>query len=107
MQGQQLRTGARGYAGILDGEAILRLVSQAHHRVVNGEGMILLEGSGQAPVVSQVGSRLLELLDGSLSLEEILPRLEGEYDVEPEVLRSDVLAFLRELVRAGVVERVE
>ena len=49
---------------------------------------------GQDGVVSEVGERIVELIDGRRSVEEIVQVLVGEFEVTLEVAESDTLNFI-------------
>lgn len=85
-------------------DAVLRLADQVRYRVVDGEGVVLLQETAEALVVNGVGARLLDLLDAPRTVGDLMLQLEAEYEVEPQTLARDVQAFLGDLVQAGVVE---
>ncbi len=45
-------------------------------------------------VVSEVGERIVELIDGKRSVEQIIATLLNEFDVPREVAESDTLGFI-------------
>jgi hypothetical protein len=63
----------------------------------------MLSDDSEIQVLNQVGSRIFELADGSLSVEEIAGLIAVEYEVDEEQAGQDVLAFLRQLVSQNVM----
>lgn len=84
--------------------AVYRVDGGVRFRIVGGEGVVLHQGNREVLVVSEVGGRVLQLLDGAVPVGEVVARLQEEYEVEEERLRRDVLDFLRQLQEAGVVQ---
>ena len=81
-----------------------QLKSVIRFRSIADEGIVLRQDEGEVLVVNGVGVRVVELIREGTTLEQILTTLEGEYDVEPEQLRTDVMTYLAELEEAGVLE---
>ena len=74
------------------------------YRVVDGQAVVIVQEAGEALVLNAVGTRILELVNGRRSIDEIEERLGAEFEVEPRELARDVAAYLEELTAAGVVE---
>ena len=55
--------------------------------------------------LDDVGTRFLTILTSSESLEAAHQKLATEYDVDPEVLRQDLLALVEKLVDQGLLIR--
>ena len=53
-----------------------------------------------------MGRRVLELLDGSRTLGDVVDTLSNEFQTEPGVLQADVFRFAAEIQRAGLGESV-
>ena len=71
---------------------------QVAARIIDGEAVIVLPQSGQVNVLNEVGSRIWELIDGTLSVGEITETIVAEYDVSAEQAERDVEEFIEELV---------
>ena len=54
--------------------------------------------------LDDVGTRMLSVLRASDSIEAAYESLLGEYDVDGEVLRRDLLALVENLIQQGIVE---
>lgn len=81
-----------------------RLRSAARYRVVGGQAVVVVQDAGEALVLNEVGSRILELVDGKRRVAEIVAAMLTEFEVEAEVLDRDVRQHLGDLVDAGVLE---
>jgi len=55
--------------------------------------------------LDDVGTRFLTILTSSDSIEAAHETLVGEYDVDPQVLREDLLALVENLVDQGLLIR--
>ena len=55
--------------------------------------------------LDDVGTRFLSVLTTSESIEAAYERLRHEYDVDPQVLRSDLLALIENLLDQGLLIR--
>ncbi len=65
-------------------------------------GKTALERNGVF-VMSPVGARIWELLEGGMEVQALVPALLEEYEVEESVLKADVEEFLAELTRQGLL----
>ncbi|HUC62895.1 MAG TPA: PqqD family protein [Alphaproteobacteria bacterium] len=69
-----------------------------------GEELIMMSAEkGNYIGLSEVGTRVWELLEAPQDLDVLCAQLEREFDVTPEVCRAEVEAFLNELVKHGAV----
>ena len=55
--------------------------------------------------LDDVGTRFLSVLTTSDSIETAYERLHNEYDVDPQVLRNDLVALVENLVEQGLLIR--
>lgn len=85
---------------------VFRRRSDVRFRVIDGEAVVILQGPAEILGLNPVGTRLLELIDASTPVVGLLDRLAGEYDVGPDRLARDVIAFLGELTSCGLIEPV-
>jgi len=77
------------------------------YRILDGEAVVIRQGAAEVLGLDPVGSRILELLEGERTLEEVVDLLEEEFDAARAELERDAAAFLGELAEAGVIEAVE
>jgi hypothetical protein len=87
-----------------DPAVVFRKCPDARYRNIGGEGIVVRQAAGEVLVLNGVGARVLDLLEPGSTLESLLDALGAEYDIDPDVLRQDVHAYLQELRDAGVIE---
>ena len=86
--------------------AVFRKCSDTRHRNIGGEGIVVRQRASEVLVVTDVGARVLDLLDGSTPVSGLLSALAAEYDVDRATLEDDTEGYLRDLLDAGVIEPV-
>lgn len=69
------------------------------------ESVILNLDSERYYGLDNVGTRFLSVLTTSESIESAYERLRDEYDVDPQILRTDLLALIENLVDQGLLIR--
>jgi hypothetical protein len=82
----------------------LAVAPHARFRRFDDEGVVVNQSTAEAIVVNEVGARLLQLADGTRTLEECVRTIGTEFDAEAEAIAADILRFANELVDAGVAE---
>ena len=92
---------------MIDKASVFRRRSDVRYRVVGPEAVVVRQSVPEVLVLNGVGARVVEKVDGTLTVEALVAALAGEYDVEREILERDVVAFLGELAEGGVIESVE
>ena len=80
----------------------LALDPRIRFRRFEDEGIVINQKTAEALVISDVGTRLLEMSDGSRTLQDCATLLGTEFDAEVTVIENDVVRFAGELVEAGV-----
>ena len=88
---------------MIPGETILRRASDVRFRAVDDETVVIRQEAAEALVLNEVAGRILDLVDGSRSLDAIIDVLFEEYDVSADELAQDVRTYVRELLDAGIV----
>lgn len=73
---------------------------------VGAESALLDGRTGQYFTLNAVGCAVWEVLADGETCDGIVQRLQGRFDVEPHVLRADIVRFLEELDRLGLVSRL-
>ncbi len=74
-------------------------------RVIEGTAYLMDPTAGELHSLSEVGTRIYDLLDGQRTVAAIVDQLESEYEADRGTLESDALAFLEELESKGLVGR--
>jgi hypothetical protein len=83
-------------------DTTIALEPRVRFRRFEDEGIVINQKTAEALVISEVGTRLLEMTDGTRSLAQCIALLEEEFDTEAAVLEQDVVRFAAELVDAGI-----
>jgi hypothetical protein len=80
-------------------------VDAASHEMGVGVTVILDLSSGLYYLLDTVGTCVWNLLqEHPCTIEELLNNVADTHEIEPERCRPDILAFVRELAMAGLVE---
>jgi hypothetical protein len=72
-------------------------------RLVDGEAVIILPEEGVVRMLNQVGSRIWDLADGTRPVRDIAETIYGEFDVEREQVRKEVVEFVQEMVEGELL----
>ena len=78
--------------------------NDAAFRVIDGEAIVVLPAKSEVKVLSEVGSKIWQLMDGTATVAEICEKICKEYDVSAEVALSDLMDFMKELGDQGMLE---
>jgi hypothetical protein len=83
-----------------------RVVDQVvRGELTDGEVVVSLQGGDRALILNAVGDAVLELCDGSRTVEEIAAFVRDNMSVPPDAdVSRDVRAVVDELVRVGVID---
>jgi hypothetical protein len=82
-----------------------RVDPHARFRVMDDEGIFVLQDAGEVLVVNQIGAFIVEQLEAARSLDEVVANMTERYAVDTDRARSDAIALLDELLRAGAITR--
>lgn len=85
---------------------VLRRRSDVRYRLIEGEAVVLRQSAAEVLVLNGVGASVLDLADGERPVSAWIEELSHEYDVDPAVLKRDVLEFAAELFTAGLLEEL-
>jgi hypothetical protein len=66
------------------------------------DGIVIHQKTAEALVVSDVATRLLEMSNGTRTLQECVEVLGREFDAPADVIGQDVIRFAGELAELGV-----
>jgi len=73
-------------------------------RVLDRESVLLNLETEQYFGLDETGTRMWQLLTGSPSIDAAYQELLAEFDVEPELLRSNLMELLSRLVDSGLLK---
>lgn len=85
---------------------VLKRCADTRYRNIGDEGVVVRQAAGEVLVLNEIGVRVLELLETAVPVNGLLDALDAEYQIDRPTLERDVLAYLQELVDAGVIEPV-
>lgn len=70
---------------------------------LDGETVLLEHTTGAMHLLNPVGTAVWASLDGSRTIDDLVAIISDEAAADPATVRRDVTAFLRELMRAGLL----
>ena len=73
-------------------------------QVVAGEAVLLDLKREQYFGLNDVGTRIWQLLETAGPLQDVCETIAAEYDVDPEIVKADLLELIGALERAGLVK---
>lgn len=73
------------------------------YKDLNGEAVLLNLSTETYFGLDEVGNRMISVLVSSESIEAAYRTLLEEYEVNPETLRSDLLSFIENLIKEGLI----
>jgi len=85
----------------------VRLREQVLKRNLDDESLMLNMDSERYFGLNDVGTHMLDALAESDSIQQAYERLVSEYDVEPDVLRKDLIQLIDRLSDSGIIEVVK
>lgn len=84
-------------------DSVLCRATDLRYRAVDDETVVIRQQSAEALVLNEVAGRILDLIDGRRTVNEVVDRLLEEYEVERPRLLTDVTGYLGELLESGLV----
>jgi hypothetical protein len=88
-------------------ERIYERSSEVRYRILEGEAVVVRQDVAEVLVLSEVGARVLELLDGKRNLVAVRNLLLIEYEVDEAQLEQDLHEYVRQLKEAGIIRCTE
>lgn len=82
-----------------------RLDPHARFRVMDDEGIFVLQDAGEVLVVNQVGAFIVEQLQSDLNLGEVVTAITRRFEVDAQRAEADACSLLEALTEAGAVQR--
>lgn len=77
------------------------------YRILEGQAVVVRQDVAQVFVLSEVGARVLELLDGKRKLVAVRDLLLIEYEVDEAQLEQDLNEYINRLKEAGIIHCTE
>jgi len=87
----------------------LKMVQRQGNIVSDMDGEIVMMNidNGKYYNLGRTGGLIWELLVTPVTVKQLLPILTAEYDVDPAVIESDVIAFLEHLHEEGLIDYLD
>jgi len=82
-----------------------RVDPHARFRVMDDEGIFVLQEAGEVLVVNEVGAFLVEQLKGGRRLDDVVAAITERYAVDAERAQGDATSLLDTLLAAGAMIR--
>ncbi len=89
---------------MIDPATTLRRKSDVRFRHIPPETLVIRQSGPEVLVLNGVAGRILELLDRGATAGELVEKLSVEYAGDVAQMEREAMAFLDELVSAGVLE---
>ncbi len=90
----------------IDGSFVPRLRTEVASVELDGESVLLAEGTERVHWLDRLGTIVLNCFDGVATLDELVADLSEAFGADPEVVRNDVVEMTRQVGRAGLLEGV-
>ena len=87
-------------------ETVLARRRDVRWRRVGGEAVVVIQDAGRVAGLNGTAADVLEAVDGTATVAEVVDRLSPRWDVARERLAEDVGRILDELLGLGIVEPV-
>lgn len=92
---------------MIDPGAVLTKNPNVAYRIYDGEATVVMPDRAEVKVVNAIGSVVWDKIDGKRTVGQIvesaLESVLKDYEVTPDDLRRDILAFLGDLREHGMV----
>ena len=86
--------------------SVVRPCRDVRYRIIGGEAVVVRQDAAEIVVLNETGARVLELMDGILSVAAIVDTIAEEFDAPYPDIERDVMAFIGELMDLGATEPV-
>jgi len=91
----------------ITGDTVLKRSDELLSSELDGETVMMSIESGKYYGLEEIATRIWELIEQPTSVSALCDTLVSEFDVAREQCEADVLPFLAELAKEGVVEVVD
>lgn len=84
-------------------DQILERNPELIHANIDDETMLMSITNGEYYGMNSVGSTIWELLEKSISVEELIKKLTTKYGIDTHQCEKDITVFLNDLLHNGIV----
>jgi len=82
-----------------------RVDPHARFRVMDDEGIFVLQEAGEVLVVNEVGAFIVQQLQAERSVDEVVMAITDRYAVDQDRARADARSLLDALLEAGAISQ--
>ena len=93
-------------AELSGGSMIWRLDSAVRFRRLLDEAVLIHQEKAEALVLNDTAVSFIELCDGRRTVDEIIAAIVESFEVSAEQLTEDLMPFIKELSREGIIKPV-
>jgi hypothetical protein len=86
--------------------SVFRHRGDVRYRIIDDEAVVIRQEAGEVLGLNPTAARLLDLIDGEASVQELIDKMAEEFATGRDVLEREVPDFLKELLDAGVIEEL-
>ena len=79
------------------------LSSDARHRSIDGEGIIVRQDDGEVIVINEIGTNLVEKVKNGDCIKDMIDAISNDYEVGGADLEKDVFEYLIELHDLNII----
>jgi hypothetical protein len=87
-------------------DTIVRKNDDIFAGAIDSEMVAMSIQSGKYYQLNKTGSRILAMLDTPHSIGELCEVMQGNYNIEGDICREDVLEFIREMAKKNLITAV-
>lgn len=73
-------------------------------RIIEGDGILVDTDKGEVIHLNPVAAFIWQLIDGKITVSEIIKEICSEFEVNEAIAKKDVLSFTEKLLERGVIE---
>lgn len=81
-----------------------RVDPHARFRILNGEGIFVLQKAGEVLVVNPIGAFIVEQLEARLTIDEVVTAVTERYAVDRVRAQADADSLIEALLEAGAIQ---
>ena len=87
----------------MDLDTVLSKNPNSAYRFYDGKGVVVLPDRSEVNVLNEVGSMVWEQIDGKRNVAQILRAVVDTFEINPDQVEQDVIAFITSLQEHGMV----
>ena len=85
-------------------EILVKASDRFSETTIDNETVVMDLDSGDFFSLTGTARAIWQMIDGTRNREAVIAELGSEYALEPEAVAADVIAFLEQLISAGLID---